>query len=172
MNYLSGRKDFFMDCVEAGIYYVKGGIFPMQIIVINRLSPENNTWMSRLRKDLTIADDIDRLAREYRQKRNSPLYSAVMDVIMRANHEVVEEAKNMCDAIRELFADELEEGVKRGVQLGKEQGLEQGIQALILDNLEDQKTKEQIIVKLVKRFELSPESAETYYNKYGNITVS
>ena len=79
-------------------------------------------------------------------------------------------------SIRELFADELEEGVKRGVQLGKEQGLEQGlqqgIQALILDNLEDQKTKEQIIVKLVKRFELSPESAETYYNKYGNITVS
>ena len=49
---------------------------------------------------------------------------------------------------------------------------EQGIQALILDNLEDRKTKEQIIVKLVKRFELSPESAETYYNKYGNITVS
>ena len=120
------------------------------------------------------------LAKEYRQKRNSPLHSAVMDVIMRANHDVIEEAKNMCDAIRELFADELEEGVKRGIQLGKEQGLEQGlkqgleqgIQALILDNLEDRKTKEQIIVKLVKRFELSPESAETYYNKYGNITVS
>ena len=107
------------------------------------------------------------LAKEYRQKRNSPLHSAVMDVIMRANHEVVEEAKNMCDAIRELFADELEEGVKRGVQLGKEQG----IQALILDNLEEQKTKEQIIAKLVKRFELRPDTAETYYNRYGNITA-
>ncbi|WP_180994907.1 hypothetical protein [Clostridium sp. chh4-2] len=98
-----------------------------------------------------------------------------MDVIMRANHEVVEEAKNMCDAIRELFADELEEGVKRGVQLGKEQGLEQGlqqgIQALILDNLEEQKTKEQIIAKLVKRFGLSLENAETYFNKYGNTTA-
>ncbi|PNV60743.1 hypothetical protein C0033_17350 [Clostridium sp. chh4-2] len=101
----------------------------------------------------------------------------------------------MCDAIRELFADELEEGVKRGVQLGKEQGLEQGlkqglqqgleqglqqgleqgleqgIRALILDNLEERKTKEQITAKLVKRFELSPENAETYFNKYGNPTA-
>ena len=183
----------------------------MQIIVIDRLSSENNIWMSRLRKNLTITDDIDRLAREYRQKRNSPLYSAVMHVIMRANHEVVEEAKNMCDAIRELFADELEEGVKRGVQFGKEQGLEQGLQqglergleqglqqglergleqgleqglqqgleqgleqgirALILDNLEERKTKAQITAKLVKRFELSPDNAETYFNKYGNTTA-
>ena len=81
----------------------------------------------------------------------------------------------MCDAIRELFADELEEGVKRGVQLGKEQGLEQGleqgIRALILDNLEERKTKEQITAKLIKRFELSPDNAETYFNKYGNTTV-
>ncbi|PNV59025.1 3-isopropylmalate dehydrogenase [Clostridium sp. chh4-2] len=167
INYLSGQNGFFIDHAEAGIYYINGGIFPIQIIVIDRLSSENNVWMSRLRKDLTIADDIDQLARKYRQKRNSPLYSAVMDVIMKANHEVVEEAKNMCDAIRELFADELEEGVKRGVQLGKEQG----IQALILDNLEEQKTKEQIIAKLVKRFELSPDIAETYYNRYGNITA-
>ena len=207
MNYLSERKGFFIDCVESGIYYVNDGVFPMQIIVIDRLSSENNIWMSRLRKNLTITDDIDRLAREYRQKRNSPLYSAVMDVIMRANHEVVEEAKNMCDAIRELFADELEEGVKRGVQFGKEQGLEQGLQqglergleqglqqgleqgleqglqqgleqglekgirALILDNLEERKTKAQITAKLVKRFELSPENAETYFNKYGNTTA-
>ena len=101
----------------------------------------------------------------------------------------------MCDAIRELFADELEEGVKRGVQLGKEQGLEQelkqglqqglerglqqglerglqqGIRVLILDNLEEQKTKEQIIEKLVTRFGLSPENAETYFDKYGNPTA-
>ena len=175
MNYLSGQNGFFINYAEEGIYYINGGIFPMQIIIIDRLSPENNIWMSRLRKDLTIANDIDRLAREYRQKRNSPLYSAVMDVIMRANHDVIEEAKNMCDAIRELFADELEEGVKRGVQLGKEQGLEQGleqgIRALILDNLEERKTKEQITAKLIKRFELSPDNAETYFNKYGNTTV-
>ena len=109
----------------------------------------------------------------------------------------------MCDAIRELFADELEEGVKRGVQFGKEQGLEQGLQqgleqgleqglqqgleqglqqgleqgleqgirALILDNLEELKTKEQITAKLIKRFELSPDNAETYFNKYGNTTA-
>ena len=31
-----------------------------------------------------------------------------MDIIVRANRKQFEEAKNMCDALRELFADELE----------------------------------------------------------------
>lgn len=31
-----------------------------------------------------------------------------MDLIMRANWEQMEEGRNMCEALRELFADELE----------------------------------------------------------------
>ena len=89
------------------------GVFPTQIIVIDQLTAENNFWLSRLRKNLTAANDIEKLAEEYRKKRNSPLYSAAMDLLMRANHEAAEEAKDMCDAIRELFADELKEVEKQ-----------------------------------------------------------
>lgn len=49
---------------------------------------------------------------------------------------------------------------------GLAQGMEQGITALILDNLEEGKTKEQILAKLKKRFDLNEEKALEYYQKY------
>lgn len=118
ITYLINNKKLTVICEEPGIYYIKGSVFPAQIIVVCQLSPEHNFWLSRLRKDLTLKDDIEKLASEYRGKRNSPLYSAVMDVLMRANCDVVEEAKDMCDAIKELFADELEAGIEQGVERG------------------------------------------------------
>lgn len=36
---------------------------------------------------------------------------------------------------------------------------------MILDNLEDGRTEEQIVCKLVKRFQISRETAEEYYRK-------
>lgn len=48
---------------------------------------------------------------------------------------------------------------------GIEKGIEQGINALILDNLEDGKTKEQILGKLERRFSLSLESAKQYFDR-------
>lgn len=49
---------------------------------------------------------------------------------------------------------------------GKAEGREEGIEALILDNLEDGKTEEVIINKLIRRFGLKPEEAQNYYDKY------
>ena len=48
---------------------------------------------------------------------------------------------------------------------GLREGIEQGITLMILDNYEEGKTKEQIIQKLVKRFDISPEAAERYCQK-------
>lgn len=131
MKYLTDGKELDVICEEEGIYYINKALFPMQIIIIDRLTSEHNFWLSRLRKDLTVTDDIEKMAKEYRKKRNSPLYSAVMDVLMRANHDTIEEAKYMCDAIRELFADELREGIAKGVaeglERGKAWGLDRGI---------------------------------------------
>lgn len=49
---------------------------------------------------------------------------------------------------------------------GREQGIEQGIEAFILDKVEDEVSKEQTVKKLMKRFGLSQEDAEMYYEKY------
>ena len=50
-------------------------------------------------------------------------------------------------------------------------GLEQGIKQMILDNLEENKSKEIIVGKLRRRFALSEEQAEAYFNKYAGVMV-
>lgn len=49
---------------------------------------------------------------------------------------------------------------------GKAEGMAAGIAAFILDNLEEHKTEEQILAKLVKRFSLSQEEAGKYLAEY------
>lgn len=113
---------------ESGIYRaVSDGYFPIQFLINPQLDPERYKWLSRLRSNLTRENDVEVLAKEYRGKEKNPLYETLMDVIMRANKEVYKEAKkNMCQALRELFADELEEEKNKGIKQGRKQGRKQG----------------------------------------------
>ena len=163
IRYLTRKYGITIIRAFPGIYYVEGLLFPIQIVVTKKLSREEHIWLSRLRNDLNIEDDIEPLARAYEGKQKNPLYAAVMDMIIRANRKLYEEGKNMCDALRELFADELEEGIRQA----KEEGIAEGIQAMILDNLEEGVAAERICEKLQRRFKLTPEKASEYMNKYG-----
>lgn len=89
-------------------------LFPVQILVIRELSKEDNVWLSRLRSGLELQEDIEVLANAYKGKEKHPLYEAAMDLIIRANWEKYQEVRKMCDALRELFADELEERESKG----------------------------------------------------------
>ncbi|MBT9775052.1 3-isopropylmalate dehydrogenase [Clostridium sp. MCC353] len=109
-----------------GIYYVDGLMFPMQILITNRLPKEEYIWLSRLGKNLELKEDIEPLARAYKGNETDPLYQAVMDLIIRANWEKYEEVRDMCEALRELFADELAEREERGLERGLENGIERG----------------------------------------------
>ena len=87
-----------------GIYYLTGLPFPTQVIVIKRLSKAENKWLSRLRTDLKVVEDLNVLAEEYSEKQSDPLYATCMDVIVRANRGCYEkEGEVMCEAIRELM---------------------------------------------------------------------
>lgn len=55
--------------------------------------------------------------------------------------------------------------------MAKKEGINQGIEALILDNLEEQKTEDQILIKLMKRFSLSQKEAEMFYEKYSKFVA-
>lgn len=67
---------------------------------------------------------------------------------------------------QEGFEQGIEQGLEQGLEQGIEQGLEVGIAALIQDNLEDGKVREQIVDKLQRRFDLDQEKAEYYFDKY------
>lgn len=69
---------------------------------------------------------------------------------------------NLSDAIEER-------GIKKGIEQGIEQGLQQGIKLIILDNIEDGKTREVIIEKLIRHFSLTSDEAEKYYEKYSDV---
>ena len=100
---------------DKGIYYIAGSIFPIQLILTSELSGENNFWLRKLTNNLKEENDVVELATEYEKNRNNVLYKAMMDVIVRANKGLFEEVKekDMCDAIRELFQDEIEEEQKK-----------------------------------------------------------
>ncbi len=118
-----------------GIYYLKGLMFPTQIIITDKLDPDEYIWLSRLRKNLKVSEDIRPLAEAYKGKEKYPNYEAVMDLIIRANYQHYEEGKDMCDALRELFADELLEREQVGISQGLTQGLTQGIATSVLELL-------------------------------------
>ena len=86
---------------------------------------------------------------------NETLWKGVTDV------STIEEIKYA--GMREELTKELTEKIMEGVR-------EESIQTMILDYLEEQISRERIIIKLQKRFDFTKEKAEEYYKKYaGNF---
>ena len=69
---------------------------------------------------------VEALARAYKGKDGNPLYSAVMDLIVRANWKIYEEGETVCDALNELFADKVECARENGLVEGEKKGRAEG----------------------------------------------
>ena len=93
---------------------------------------------------------------EYQKHTKDKLYQSVMDIIVRANHEMFEEAKEMCDALRELFADEFKENRQEGLQEGRQEGLQEGRQEGLQEGRQEglQKGRSEINRLILKLSEL------------------
>ena len=127
MGHLREVRGFAVELFEAGIYYIKGDIFPIQLIVTSQLSKEENFWLRNLTDDLTDREAVEELAREYHEHRKNTLYRSVMNVIVKANEELFEEESDVCEAIIDLFRDEYDKGVEEAKLQGVRQGIQQGI---------------------------------------------
>ncbi len=126
LRHLEQVRHMQMRKVEKGIYYLEGDPIPMQLIIVPRLSEKNNYWLQHLRGNLNRRDEIEELAERYGEHMNSRWYQALMDLIVRANWEKVKEERDMCDALRELFADEFRESRERGMAAGLAEGRAKG----------------------------------------------
>jgi len=114
-----------------GIYYLTGDPIPMQLLIVPQMSDEENYWIQSMRTDLRAGEEIQKLMREYEKHRKLKDYGAVMNLITRANWEQMEVEKKMCDALNELFAEELREADSRGRTEGMKQGVKQGKREMI-----------------------------------------
>ena len=93
---------------------------------------EENYWLQNLRNDLKAGTEIRSLLKNYEGKECEPYHQAVMDLIVRANREQIEEERAMCEALKELYmdlyADEWKEAQEKAHESGVEQGIRQGLE--------------------------------------------
>lgn len=122
LNKLERDRCIAVEGVDDGIYYLLGDAIPIQLIVVPALSKENNYWLNNLRNDLKSGGEIRRFIELYEKNKNSKLYQALADTIMRANWKEVKEERKMCEALKELFADDLRESELKGRNAGKIEG--------------------------------------------------
>ena len=145
--------------VDKGIYYILGAIFPIQLILTSELSEKSNFWLRNLTNNLKEENEVVELATEYEKNRNNVLYKAMMDVIVRANKELFEEVKekDMCEAIRELFHDEIEEVTKKVRTEARMEGRAEARSELVIELLRDHVLS---ISDAAKRLEISEAELE------------
>ena len=115
----------------AGIYYVNGAMFPVQIIVSSELDVDMHVQLKALTDRLE-----ESLLRQYLlqastfEGREKNLADIVLQVIVNSNMEKVREWKGseriMCEALRVLMADELNEERMEGQREGRVEGQREG----------------------------------------------
>lgn len=115
-----------------GIYYIKGNVqFPTQLIVSGRLDSEAHSWLKVLTKklDRKDAERFVQAARELIESGDRNNADAIFEVSATANHALYEEMRRdpyMCNALREIMREELEEEK----ELGKRIQLVENVEAL------------------------------------------
>ena len=157
LKYLKERYGVEAYRAEPGIYYLKGSRFPVQIIINHELDPKENLWLYSLRSGLN-REEIKAIIADYEKHKDSRAYQSAMDLITRANWEIMKEVKKMCDALKELFADELKECEKRV--------MDRTISNFINAHLAEGSTEEQITEMLVKFFTLDIQQAVRYMSAF------
>ncbi len=126
VKHLTETRKLTITNESPGIYYINGDIVAMQLLVTSQLPPEDNLWLNSLTDDLREKSIINRLSAEYGKHSRNQLYKSVMNIIVHANTKQFEEARNMCEALYELFKDDIEAAKIKGRDEGKLEGKLEG----------------------------------------------
>ena len=129
----------------------------MQLLVTRELSERDNYWLQHLRGNLKEGRELQDLMERYERHRHSKWYQAAMDLIVRANWDRMKEEKEMCEALRELFADELQESKEQGEETKLISQICKKLQkhksaAVIAEELEEPEEKVSLICETARRF--------------------
>ncbi|MBQ8592518.1 MAG: hypothetical protein IJ485_07220, partial [Lachnospiraceae bacterium] len=136
--------------------------FPVQMILTSELTEKDNFWLRNLTNDIREKATVEELFTEYDKHKDEKLYMSVMDIIVRANIEKMEEVKGMCEALLELMKDELDASRSEGIQ----QGIQQGIKSLIEACKSLGASCEVIKNMLIEKFSITENEAEEYMQLY------
>ena len=164
------RKGYVLEEKYPGIYYVSGNIlFPVQIVVSSRLNRSRHSSLRILSENADIEDIRKFLEQTENMKtpRERNNIDAVLQASVSANYEIyqkVRRANGMCEALRELMKDEIEQDVARGEMRGRVEG--------IVDTCCDLGLPEDAILeRLQKKLNISLQTAQEYLKTFGKQIV-
>lgn len=160
------RKGYTLEEKYPGIYYVTGNIlFPVQIVVISRLNRAMHSSLRILSANADIEDIRQFLEQTESMKspRERNNIDAVLQASVSANYNIyqkVRRADGMCEALRKLMKDEIEQDVAKGraeeiVEMGYEFGLSESA----------------ILERLQKKLNISLQTAQEYLQTFGKQIV-
>lgn len=143
LEHLKNIRKYEIQQVEKGIYYILGDFFPMQLIITAKLSEDHNFWLKNLTDDLQNTATAEKMLQEYKKHREDKLYESVMDLLIRANEEIFEEAKgHMCKALMELMKDEFDaavnEAVNEAVNAAVNEAVNEAVNAAVNEAVKEQ----------------------------------
>ncbi len=174
VNHLTKTRGLGIEKMGAGIYYICKEVIPIQLLITSELSDDENLWLGSMRDDIQSLATIEKLSVEYSVHEQDDLYKSMMNIIIRANIDIFKEANNMCEALRELFADELEEKMNKGIEIGRSEGMEigyeqgqlDGIRCMIESSKECGGSWEKVFELVKEKFSSTNEEAEEYMKLY------
>ena len=101
-------------------------------------------WLRYLTDDLKSTEEANKILSKYKGHQKDNNHKSVLNIIVNANKEMFEEAKEVCEALLELMKDELDASKKAGRIEGEIAGRKVGRIQLIQTKLSKGKTVEAI----------------------------
>ncbi len=113
IHHLKKTRKYEITTAEPGLYYIVGDFFPMQIICTSKLTDEDNFWLHNLSDHIHTKEQALKVMDKYEKHSNENLYKSIMDAIINANNTTFKEVGGMCEALRKLCEEIVEEQYKK-----------------------------------------------------------
>ena len=161
---LQNERNINVTNIENGIYYLYGDAIPIQLIIVLELSIENNYWLNKLRNNLKSGGEIKLFMEQYEKNRDSKLFQALADTVMRANWKEVEEEGNMSDVIKEIFADQFHKCEAEARAQGEAEGRAEGAASKMIEQIMKKYKKGCSVSETADMLEENPSVIEQIYD--------
>ena len=161
---LQNERNISVKNIENGIYYLYGDAIPIQLIIVPELSIENNYWLNKLRNNLKSGGEIKLFMEQYEKNRDSKLFQALADTVMRANWKEVEEEGNMSDVIKEIFADQFHKCEAEARAQGEAEGRAEGAASKMIEQIMKKYKKGCSVAETADMLEENPSVIEQIYD--------
>lgn len=107
--------------------YIKGDFIPIQILLTQELTNEQNLWLHNLNSNIQDSNVITTLLNTYDEHHSEKNYQSVMNIISEANEAKFKEATNMCEALERIYWEVHGERIMREQKEALDKAVEEAV---------------------------------------------